>query len=58
MISTKRGSFSVVPMFDCTTCPPRLHHAAAFGETELRADRVEMVVGHELRAHVRRAFFA
>jgi hypothetical protein len=46
MISTKRGSFSVV------------HHASALGETELGGDRLEVMVGHELRADLRRAFFA
>ena len=58
MISTKRGSFSVVPMLDWRICPPVLHHTAALGEAELGADRIEMVVGHELRADIRRAFLA
>ena len=57
MISTKRGSFSVVPMFDCTHLAAAPHDPAAFGEAELGRDRIEVVVGHELRADVRRAFF-
>ena len=58
MSSTKRGSFSVVPMLAWRTCAAGPHHAAAFGEAVLGADRIEMVVGHELRADVGRAFLA
>ncbi len=38
--------------------PAGPHDTAAFGEAELRVDRIEMAVGHELRADIRRAFFA
>ena len=34
----------------------RTHDATAFGQAELRVDRVEVVVHHELRAHVGGAF--
>ena len=36
----------------------RAHEAAALGQTEFGVDGVEVVVDHELRADVRRAFLA
>lgn len=36
----------------------RSYHAPALGEAILGVDRVQVVVDHELRAHIRRAFFA
>ena len=58
MISTARGSFSVVPMFARVHLAAGPHDAAAFGEAELGVDRVEVVVDHELRADLGRALLA
>ena len=58
MSSTGRGSFSVVPMLACFDLAARPHHPAALGQAELGVDGVEVVVDHELRADVGRAFLA
>ena len=58
MSSTGRGSFSVVPTLACTHLAAAPHDAAALGQAELGVDGVEVAVGHELRADVRRAFLA
>ncbi len=58
MISTARGSFSVVPMFAWVYLPPRRPTPPPSARQILGVDRVEVLVDHELRADVGRAFLA